>query len=129
MSPPAAAFRLPTSSARPPLAIVAWGHFDSFSVREKTIFGVSIIFRANSTSGPDVDILSAQAGMKPSASARPRPQPQLEALPAKRDEYVLACFLIFALYLSYTLGGFIHLLLLGAIAAVLIRVIQGRRAI
>jgi hypothetical protein len=30
---------------------------------------------------------------------------------------------------SYTLGGFIHLLLLLAIAAVLIRVIQGRRAL
>lgn len=30
---------------------------------------------------------------------------------------------------SYTLGGFIHLLLLLAIATVLIRVIQGRRPI
>jgi hypothetical protein len=30
---------------------------------------------------------------------------------------------------SYTLGGFIHLLLVLAIAVVLIRVIQGRRAI
>jgi hypothetical protein len=30
---------------------------------------------------------------------------------------------------SYTLGGFIHLLLLLAIASVLIRVIQGRRPI
>jgi hypothetical protein len=30
---------------------------------------------------------------------------------------------------SYTLGGFIHLLLLVAIAVVLIRVIQGRRPI
>ena len=30
---------------------------------------------------------------------------------------------------SYTLGGFIHLLLLFAIAVVLIRVIQGRRPI
>ncbi|HKC05872.1 MAG TPA: lmo0937 family membrane protein [Methylomirabilota bacterium] len=30
---------------------------------------------------------------------------------------------------SYTLGGFIHLLLLIAIAVVLIRVIQGRRPI
>ena len=30
---------------------------------------------------------------------------------------------------SYTLGGFIHLLLVLAIAVVLIRVIQGRRAV
>lgn len=30
---------------------------------------------------------------------------------------------------SYTLGGFIHLLLLIAIAVVLIRIIQGRRPI
>ncbi|HEX9478938.1 MAG TPA: lmo0937 family membrane protein [Methylomirabilota bacterium] len=30
---------------------------------------------------------------------------------------------------SYTLGGFIHLLLLVAIAVVLIRIIQGRRPI
>ncbi len=30
---------------------------------------------------------------------------------------------------SYTLGGFIHLLLLLAIASVLIRIIQGRRPV
>jgi hypothetical protein len=30
---------------------------------------------------------------------------------------------------SYTLGGFIHLLLLAAIAAALIRIIQGRRPV
>ena len=30
---------------------------------------------------------------------------------------------------SYTLGGFIHILLLLAIASVLIRVIQGRRVV
>ena len=30
---------------------------------------------------------------------------------------------------SYTLGGFIHILLVIAVAVVLIRVIQGRRAI
>ncbi len=30
---------------------------------------------------------------------------------------------------SYTLGGFIHILLLLAIAAILIRVIQGRRPV
>jgi hypothetical protein len=30
---------------------------------------------------------------------------------------------------SYTLGGFIHILLLLAIASVLIRIIQGRRAV
>jgi Family of unknown function (DUF5670) len=30
---------------------------------------------------------------------------------------------------SYTLGGFLHILLVLAIAAILIRVIQGRRAL
>ena len=30
---------------------------------------------------------------------------------------------------SYTMGGFIHLLLVVAIAVVLIRIIQGRRAV
>jgi hypothetical protein len=30
---------------------------------------------------------------------------------------------------SYTMGGFIHLLLILAIVAILIRVVQGRRAI
>jgi hypothetical protein len=30
---------------------------------------------------------------------------------------------------SYTFGGFLHLLLIVAIAAVLIRIIQGRRAL
>ena len=30
---------------------------------------------------------------------------------------------------SYTLGGFVHILLLLAVAAVLINIIQGRRAI
>ena len=42
--------------------------------------------------------------------------------------------ILFALWLlglvsSYTIGGFIHLLLVVAIVVVLIRVIQGRRAI
>ena len=30
---------------------------------------------------------------------------------------------------SYTLGGFLHILLIAAIAAILIRVIQGRRPV
>lgn len=43
-------------------------------------------------------------------------------------------FLLLALWLvgmvsSYTLGGFIHLLLLLAVAAALIRIIQGRRPV
>jgi hypothetical protein len=42
------------------------------------------------------------------------------------------CVVLFLLWLfgvttAYTLGGFIHILLLLAVAAVLIRVIQGRR--
>ena len=36
---------------------------------------------------------------------------------------------VLGLVTSYTLGGFIHVLLLLAIAAVLIRIIQGRRPI
>jgi len=40
---------------------------------------------------------------------------------------VLLVLWVLGLATSYTLGGFIHLLLLLAIAVVLIRVIQGRR--
>ena len=36
---------------------------------------------------------------------------------------------LFGLVSAYTLGGFIHLLLLLAIAVVLIRIIQGRRPV
>ena len=44
------------------------------------------------------------------------------------------CVVLFVLWLlgmvtSYTLGGFLHILLLLAIATVLIRVIQGRRPV
>lgn len=42
---------------------------------------------------------------------------------------VLAVLWLLGLVSSYTLGGFVHILLLLAIAAVLIRVIQGRRPI
>ena len=42
---------------------------------------------------------------------------------------VLAVLWLLGMLSSYTLGGFIHLLLLLAIVAVLIRVIQGRRPI
>jgi hypothetical protein len=45
---------------------------------------------------------------------------------------ILAILLIawlLGLVTSYTLGGFIHILLVIAIAVVLIRVIQGRRAL
>ena len=41
---------------------------------------------------------------------------------------MLALWLV-CMVTSYTLGGFIHLMLLAAIAAVLIRVIQGRRPV
>jgi Family of unknown function (DUF5670) len=40
---------------------------------------------------------------------------------------VLLLLWLFGVTTAYTLGGFIHILLLLAIAAVLIRVIQGRR--
>ena len=42
---------------------------------------------------------------------------------------LLAVLWLLGMISSYTLGGFIHLLLLLAIAAVLIRVIQGRRPV
>lgn len=40
---------------------------------------------------------------------------------------VLLILWVLGLVTSYTMGGFIHLLLLLAVAVVLIRVIQGRR--
>jgi len=42
---------------------------------------------------------------------------------------ILAVMWLLGLVTNYTMGGFIHLLLLLAIAAVLIRVIQGRRVV
>ncbi len=42
---------------------------------------------------------------------------------------ILVIMWLLGLITSYTLSGFIHLLLVLAIAAVLIRVIQGRRPI
>jgi hypothetical protein len=42
---------------------------------------------------------------------------------------VLLVLWFLGLVTSYTMGGFIHILLLLAIVTVLIRVIQGRRAI
>ena len=42
---------------------------------------------------------------------------------------VLLVLWLLGMVSSYTLGGFIHLLLLLAIAVILIRVIQGRRPV
>lgn len=42
---------------------------------------------------------------------------------------VLVVLWLLGMVTSYTLGGFIHLLLLLAIATVLIRVIQGRKPV
>jgi hypothetical protein len=42
---------------------------------------------------------------------------------------VLLVLWLLGLVTSYTMGGFIHILLLLALAAVLIRVIQGRRPV
>ena len=42
---------------------------------------------------------------------------------------ILAVMWLLGLVTNYTMGGFIHLLLLLAVAAVLIRVIQGRRVV
>lgn len=47
--------------------------------------------------------------------------------------YTLACILIvlwiLGLVTAYTMGGFIHILLVVAIVSVLVRIIQGRRVI
>lgn len=43
--------------------------------------------------------------------------------------FLLVVLWLLGMVSSYTLGGFIHLLLLLAIAVVLIRIIQGRRPI
>ena len=42
---------------------------------------------------------------------------------------ILLALWLLGMVTSYTLGGFIHILLIAAIAAVLIRVIQGRKPI
>ena len=42
---------------------------------------------------------------------------------------ILVVLWLLGMVSSYTLGGYIHLLLILAIAVVLIRVIQGRRAV
>jgi len=42
---------------------------------------------------------------------------------------ILVVLWLLGMVSSYTLGGYIHILLLLAIAVVLIRVIQGRRAV
>lgn len=42
---------------------------------------------------------------------------------------VLAVLWLFGMVSSYTLGGFLHILLVLAVAAVLINIIQGRRPV
>lgn len=42
---------------------------------------------------------------------------------------VLAVLWLLGLVTSYTMGGFIHVLLVVAIISILIRVVQGRRAV
>lgn len=43
--------------------------------------------------------------------------------------FILLALWVLGVVVSYTLGGFIHLLLLMAIAAALVRIMQGRRAV
>ena len=65
------------------------------------------------------------------------PRHALPVMGASREEdamlwtifVVLMLMWLLGMVTSYTLGGFIHILLLLAIAAVLIRVIQGRRPV
>jgi hypothetical protein len=42
---------------------------------------------------------------------------------------LLVLFWLLGMVTSYTLGGFLHLLLVLAVAAVLIRIIQGRKPV
>jgi len=42
---------------------------------------------------------------------------------------ILVVLWVFGLVTSYTMGGFIHILLVLAVAAVAIRLIQGRRVV
>ena len=42
---------------------------------------------------------------------------------------VLMCLWVLGLVTSYTMGGFIHLLLVAAVVVVLVRIIQGRRVL
>jgi hypothetical protein len=42
---------------------------------------------------------------------------------------LLVVFWLLGMVTSYTLGGFLHLLLVLAVAAVLIRIIQGRKPV
>jgi asparagine N-glycosylation enzyme membrane subunit Stt3 len=42
---------------------------------------------------------------------------------------ILAVLWLLGMVTSYTLGGFIHILLVLAVVAVLVRVIQGRRVV
>ena len=43
--------------------------------------------------------------------------------------WILVVMWILGMVSSYTLGGFLHILLVLAVVAILIRVIQGRRAL
>ena len=42
---------------------------------------------------------------------------------------ILLVLWLLGLVSSYTLGGFIHILLIGAVAVLLLNIIQGRRAL
>jgi hypothetical protein len=63
----------------------------------------------------------------------PRASPQLELRRVKPMLFTIAVILIvlwaLGLATAYTLSGYIHILLLIAIAVILIRVIQGRRLV
>jgi hypothetical protein len=87
------------------------------------------------------------SALPPGGETRPREPGTTRAIPgasvrhvtnARRDKepFMLTTILVLLVVLwllgmvsSYTLGGFIHVLLLIAIAMVLIRIIQGRRPV
>jgi hypothetical protein len=63
--------------------------------------------------------------LNPAGLVRAGPTPKGKAM-LWTIAILLAVMWLLGMISSYTLGGFIHLLLLLAIAAVLIRIIQGR---
>ena len=54
---------------------------------------------------------------------------QLEVIMLESIAIVLLVLWVLGLVTSYTLGGFIHLLLLLALVVIAIRIIQGRRVV
>jgi hypothetical protein len=79
--------------------------------------------------------ISAQTGVRVSSRMLFRESREITNCLRRRSRLLWTIFVVllvlwaFGLATSYTMGGFIHILLVLAIVVVLIRVIQGRRVI